>query len=131
MLEAPSNGTARPRERLRIPPLQSAPRASHPGAGAPTPDPPAGGRTARVDFAFPRARLALEADSYRYHSSPRDWSRDRTRHNALIAAGWRVLPITYSDLVGNPAGVAEQIARCLDVCAADRFGTDLWKKSDT
>jgi very-short-patch-repair endonuclease len=71
------------------------------------------GRVARFDFAYPNARLAIEADSYRYHSSLLDWSRDRVRHNELIALGWRVLPVTFSELRTDPIGVAHQVARCL------------------
>jgi very-short-patch-repair endonuclease len=75
---------------------------------------PSGG-VARVDFAYPEALLAIEADSYRHHSSPADWSRDRVRNNELVALGWRVLPVTYRDLTADPKKVADQIRRCLSV----------------
>jgi hypothetical protein len=71
------------------------------------------GRTARVDFAYPHARLVLEADSYRYHSSPEAWSRDRVRNNELLALGWRVLPVTHRDLVTDAVAVADRVALCL------------------
>jgi very-short-patch-repair endonuclease/predicted transcriptional regulator of viral defense system len=71
------------------------------------------GRVARLDFAYPDARLAIEADSYRYHSSLSDWSRDRLRHNELVALGWRVLPLTFAELQTDPIAVADQVARCL------------------
>jgi very-short-patch-repair endonuclease len=71
------------------------------------------GRTARLDFAYPEVGLAVEADSYRYHSSLTAWSRDRARNNELIAMGWRVLPVTFAELRDDPESVAEQIARCL------------------
>jgi len=73
------------------------------------------GRMAYLDAAYVGPRLAIEADSYRHHSSRTDWSRDRTRHNELVAMGWRVLPVTYHDLEENPAGVAHQVGRCLDL----------------
>ena len=73
-----------------------------------------GDRTARIDFAFPDARLALEADSYRHHSSPSDWSRDRARNGELVALGWRVLPVTYREMKMDPAGVADRIGRALE-----------------
>src|SRR5438876_79995 len=56
-------------------------------------------------------------DGYRYHSSLTDWSRDRTRHNELIALGWRILPVTFTVLNTDPIAVANQVARCL--CSAD------------
>ncbi|HEX9236868.1 MAG TPA: type IV toxin-antitoxin system AbiEi family antitoxin domain-containing protein [Actinomycetota bacterium] len=71
------------------------------------------GRRAYLDFAYPEAMLAIEADSYRHHSSRSDWSRDRVRNNDLIAAGWRVLPITFDDMSSQPEAVAHQVAQCL------------------
>ena len=87
-------------------------------SGLPPPTPQHGvrlpnGRVARVDFAYPEARLAVEADSYRFHSSRSSWARDRARNNQLVALGWRVLPVTFDDLRDDPRGVAEQVARCL------------------
>ncbi|HEX2046636.1 MAG TPA: type IV toxin-antitoxin system AbiEi family antitoxin domain-containing protein [Acidimicrobiales bacterium] len=61
-----------------------------------------GGRKAFLDFAWPAVRLALEADSYRHHASRLDWSRDRTRNNLVISLGWRVLPVTWEDMVDKP-----------------------------
>jgi very-short-patch-repair endonuclease len=52
----------------------------------------------RIDLAFPREKLALQVDSYRHHSTHSDWARDHRRHTALVAAGWRVLPVTQEDL---------------------------------
>jgi very-short-patch-repair endonuclease len=69
--------------------------------------------TARVDFAYPEVRLAIEADSYRYHSGLTSWSRDRVRNNQLIALGWRVLAVTVNELREDPTSVADQVARCL------------------
>ena len=73
------------------------------------------GHFARIDFAFPEVRLAIEADSYRHHSSRTDWSRDRVRNNQLVALGWRVLPVTYQELATDPHAVAHQVAQCLEV----------------
>jgi hypothetical protein len=81
------------------------------------------GRGARIDFAFPDALLAVEADSYRHHSSLGDWSRDRARNNQLVALGWRVLPVTYREMRLNPEGVADQIREALQA-AAVRPSTD-------
>ena len=72
------------------------------------------GRRAYLDFAYPDARLAIEADSYRHHSSRIDWARDRTRNNDLIALGWRVLPVTWDDLVHRPTELLALVARSLN-----------------
>jgi very-short-patch-repair endonuclease len=74
-----------------------------------------GGRRARLDFAYPQVLLGIEADGYRYHSSVAAWSKDRVRHNELVALGWRVLPITYQDLRANPEMIIQQVRRALEV----------------
>lgn len=70
-----------------------------------------GGRRARLDIAYPDIRLGIEADSYAHHSSPSDWASDHTRRNALIAAGWRILPVTWEDVSHNPDAVLELVQR--------------------
>jgi very-short-patch-repair endonuclease len=52
---------------------------------------------ARVDFAYPHAKIAIEADGYRFHSSAPDWKRDRERQNALLRLGWSVYRVTWDD----------------------------------
>ena len=37
-----------------------------------------------VDFAYPDARLAIEADGYRWHSGRVRWDRDRARRNQQL-----------------------------------------------
>jgi hypothetical protein len=73
----------------------------------------ADGRLKRIDFAFVDFKLGIEADSYRHHSSLTDWSRDHERNNQLIALGWVILPITYDQMMKDPAGVATLIRRTL------------------
>lgn len=66
-----------------------------------------GGRTYRLDFAYPRHRVAIEMDGFRHHSGRRAWEHDRERLNALTALGWRVLRFTSTDLDGRmPAAIA-------------------------
>jgi very-short-patch-repair endonuclease len=56
----------------------------------------------RVDFCFEEQRLVIEADGSRWHPDPQ---RDRVLDNRLVAAGWRVLRFTWSEVVHDPAGV--------------------------
>ncbi len=72
-----------------------------------------GGRKAFLDVAYPEVKLGIEADSYRHHSSRTDWGRDRTRNRMLTAIGWRILPVTWDDLVPDPTEVLTVIARGL------------------
>lgn len=56
-----------------------------------------GRSVARVDFAWPDHKLALEYDGL-WHAEPGQFARDRQRLNRLQAAGWRVVFVTAADL---------------------------------
>ena len=57
-----------------------------------------GGRfVARVDLAVEGLRLAVEYDG-RHHGLGAQLSRDRQRHNRLVAAGWTVVYVTAEQL---------------------------------
>lgn len=67
----------------------------------------AGGRyILRVDFCFTAHGLVIEADGSRWHPDP---LRDRTLDNRLVAAGWRVLRFTWSEVVHDPAAVLDLV----------------------
>jgi very-short-patch-repair endonuclease len=73
----------------------------------------ADGRRWVIDVAFPNARLAIEVDGYAYHSDQLRFQHDRTRQNALIRAGWRVLRFTWADLIERPNKVIAEITALL------------------
>jgi very-short-patch-repair endonuclease len=56
-------------------------------------------------FAYPQARLAIETDGYGYHSGRRRWQHDLARRNAITLLGWRVIHVTWDDLVRRPDAV--------------------------
>ena len=68
---------------------------------------------ARVDLAYPEARLAIEVDGYRHHSGRRAFDRDRERDNELKALGWQVIRITHR-LIRDPSGFIEVVRTYLD-----------------
>jgi very-short-patch-repair endonuclease len=68
---------------------------------------------ARVDFAYPSVRLAIEADGYEWHSSRSRWQRDLARRNALLALGWRVMHVTAKDLDERPETVVATVKAAL------------------
>lgn len=72
-----------------------------------------GYRLATVDFAWPAQRVAVEADSYTFHSGRRAWARDLERHNALTAAGWRTLRVTWSEVHDAPLRVVARLQELL------------------
>jgi very-short-patch-repair endonuclease len=71
------------------------------------------GRRFELDFAFPAQRIAIEIDGYRYHSESDRFQRDRTKQNALVAAGWRVLRFTWADITERPAAVLAEVTQLL------------------
>jgi very-short-patch-repair endonuclease len=72
-----------------------------------------GTRTFVIDVAFPQHRVAIEVDGFAYHSAGGRFQADRTRQNALIASGWRVLRFTWADIVERPAGAVAEVRALL------------------
>lgn len=68
---------------------------------------------ARVDFCYPEAKLIVEADGYRWHSHRRAWQRDRDRRNRLTELGWRVLQVTWEDLIRRPDRTVDRVRSLL------------------
>ncbi|MGI8869818.1 MAG: endonuclease domain-containing protein [Mycobacteriales bacterium] len=66
-----------------------------------------------IDVAFPDFKIAIEVDGYAYHRKQGRFQRDRTKQNALIGAGWRVLRFTWEDLDERPAYVVGKISALL------------------
>lgn len=64
---------------------------------------------ARVDFAYPEWRLAVEFDGHDAHRTPAQLQRDLTRQNLLVGAGWTILRFTWADVVERPDMVAATI----------------------
>lgn len=67
---------------------------------------------ARVDFAYPDARLAIEADSYRWHAGRRAFERDLARRNAITALHWRLFHATWRDLA-DPRRIIGEVTAAL------------------
>ena len=65
------------------------------------------------DFVWPEQRLIAETDGAAAHAGERRRARDLERDAELVAAGWRVIRVTYERLAREPERVAEQIARAL------------------
>lgn len=72
----------------------------------------AGRFVARVDFAWPERRIALEYDGL-WHAENGQFARDRRRLNALREAGWSVVFVTAADL-RDPTALIARIGRALD-----------------
>jgi very-short-patch-repair endonuclease len=66
---------------------------------------------ARVDFAWPDLKVAVEYDGL-WHAAEGQFARDRQRLNRLHAAGWRVVFVTAADL-HHPEQLIARIAAAL------------------
>lgn len=67
----------------------------------------------RVDCVWRAARLIVELDGQRFHGSLSAREADRRRDNRLVAAGWRVIRVTWHDLKDRPEDVVEEIRTAL------------------
>jgi very-short-patch-repair endonuclease len=72
-----------------------------------------------ADFLWPEHKLIVEVDGYPFHSHRRAFERDRRRDAAHVAAGYRVIRVTYRQLREEPLAIAVVIARAIEVCARD------------
>ena len=73
-----------------------------------------GGRfVARPDFAYPNAKVAVEADSFRWHSSRAAWERELQRRNDLQRLGWQIVHVTKKDIDERADEVVEDIRAAL------------------
>jgi very-short-patch-repair endonuclease len=71
-----------------------------------------------VDVALPRQRIAIEVDGRRHHDDASDrFDDDRARSNELVALGWRVLRVTWNELVHHPDRIVAQLRTLLAASA--------------
>lgn len=68
------------------------------------------GFIARVDFAYPALRIAIELDGRRFHDDT-VFEADRDKRDRLVAAGWAVHEVTWRMLFDHPEKVFRRIER--------------------
>jgi hypothetical protein len=56
----------------------------------------------RVDCRWPRLKLTIELDSYRFHTSRHAWERDREREREARRRGDDFRRLTYGDVFDTP-----------------------------
>jgi very-short-patch-repair endonuclease len=64
----------------------------------------------RVDFYWPELGLVVETDGLRYHRTPAQQAKDRTRDQAHTAAGLTPLRFTHAQIAYEPWRVANLLA---------------------
>jgi very-short-patch-repair endonuclease len=65
------------------------------------------------DCAWPAQRLVVELDGHAVHHTRAAFERDRARDRVLIAAGWRVVRITWRQLLHEPEKIAADLRTML------------------
>jgi very-short-patch-repair endonuclease len=66
-----------------------------------------------ADAVWAGSRVLVELDGYAFHRTPAAFERDRARDRAAVAAGWRVIRITWKQLAEDPAGLVNDLRRAL------------------
>jgi hypothetical protein len=70
-----------------------------------------------ADFAYPDAQLIVEVDGRLGHTQLTDFELDRWRDQQAIAAGWRVMRITWRQLHGRGDRTLEVLRAALGIAA--------------
>ncbi len=76
-----------------------------------------GGRFLELDCFWPDRRLAIELDGRAAHGTARAFERDRARDRLLIAAGWRVVRLTWRQVSDDAPAVVADLRRLLQPAA--------------
>lgn len=71
-----------------------------------------------VDALWPAHKLIVEVDGFAFHGTRAAFERDRRKDAALTAAGYRVVRITWRQIVDEPHAVVALLARLLPPWAA-------------
>lgn len=71
-----------------------------------------------VDFLWRDERLVVEVDGYAFHSGRRAFERDRLRDADLQAIGFRVVRVTWRQIVDEPEALIARLAQALAVARA-------------
>ena len=66
------------------------------------------------DIRWPHAKLMVELDGFETHGTRQAFEDDRERDRRLIAAGWRVVRVTWRQLDEQPRALAADLRACLE-----------------
>jgi very-short-patch-repair endonuclease len=68
-----------------------------------------------VDFLWRDGRLIVEVDGYAFHRGRVAFERDRRRDAELQGEGFRVMRVTWRQLVGEPDAVVDRLAKAMSL----------------
>lgn len=67
-----------------------------------------------VDFLWRERQLVVEVDGFRYHGSRPAFENDRRRDTRLVAGGYRVMRLSWRQIVDEPRPTLVALTRTLD-----------------
>jgi very-short-patch-repair endonuclease len=67
----------------------------------------------RIDFARPELRLGVECEGFEYHGSRLQWKQDKKRTAWIEAQGWRLLFVSWDDVMIEPQQTLDRVALAL------------------
>ena len=76
------------------------------------------GRLRRLDFAWPKHKVAAEYDSDEWHAGAEALRHDRNELAALQDLGWTVVPVIADDVRRRPQALVARVRAHLDRTAA-------------
>jgi very-short-patch-repair endonuclease/predicted transcriptional regulator of viral defense system len=79
-----------------------------------------GDRSFEVDCLWRAARLIVELDGRAVHGTAAAFEADRERDRLLLANGWRVMRVTWRQLMNDPGGVARDVRAALGAAPRDK-----------
>jgi very-short-patch-repair endonuclease len=62
-----------------------------------------------VDFLYEAERLVVEVDGFKFHRTKVRFVRDRRRRGDLMARGYEVFVVSWSDLVEEPGATMSRL----------------------
>jgi very-short-patch-repair endonuclease len=71
-----------------------------------------------VDCHWPAARLVLEVDGHAFDGGHRAFEEDRLRDQVPVAAGLRVIRVTWRRITSQPLAVVARITQAMTAVAA-------------
>lgn len=85
----------------------------------------------RVDFLYERERLIVEVDGYRFHRTKQRFVRDRRRRAELMARGYEVFVVTWSDLTNEAEATMRRLRAVRDGRRALALGAMRAQRADS
>lgn len=75
----------------------------------------------RVDFAVPELKIAIELDSYEYHTTKYAFTNDRERQRTLEFNGWRFIRFSGAEINKKPKQCVIDTKKFIDMIKKEKL----------